>query len=121
MKHLTYKAKKFKIKPTTLKKELLATGVPNECALCHLNSTWNNKPLILKIYHIDMNQMNNFAFNLRLICPNCQSQLPKRKRLKKAISLHEQMCREMDEEVFKEVALLEKPYSVGSSPIITTK
>ena len=106
MKHLTYKAKKFKIKPATLKKELLATGVLNECSLCHFPSTWNGKPLDLKVDHIDTNQNNNFAFNLRLICPNCQSQLPKRKRLKRAISLHEQMCREMDEEVFKDLAIM---------------
>jgi|SRR5208282_4582894 len=103
--YLTYSASKSKPKPATLKRELLAIGVIEECALCHLKSTWNGKPLDLKLDHIDQNLNNNYPSNLRLVCPNCQSQLPKRKRLKKACSWQEQMCRETDKEFFKDIAV----------------
>lgn len=46
----------------------------NKCSICEL-SEWNNKKLVLIMDHIDGNPYNNDLLNLRLVCPNCDSQL----------------------------------------------
>lgn len=79
-------ANKFKIKqkeliylegnikePATLKKYFLKFN-KNICSICGLSS-WNNKPITLILDHIDGNPNNNLPSNLRLVCPNCDSQL----------------------------------------------
>ena len=55
-------------------KLLQMNKLENACAICGLMSTWNNKPLILQLDHIDGNTQNNIISNLRLLCPNCHSQ-----------------------------------------------
>ena len=45
----------------------------NSCAQCGINS-WNNKPIVLEVEHIDGNGNNNVENNLTLLCPNCHSQ-----------------------------------------------
>ena len=47
----------------------------NLCAICGIPRTWNNKTLNFILDHIDGNAANNHQDNLRLICPNCDSQL----------------------------------------------
>jgi len=47
----------------------------NLCAICGTNRLWNNKPLNFILDHIDGDASNNHRDNLRLICPNCDSQL----------------------------------------------
>lgn len=45
------------------------------CKICGINNEWNNKELKFILDHIDGNAANNARDNLRLICPNCDSQL----------------------------------------------
>lgn len=46
-----------------------------KCDICGCGTTWNNKPLVFILDHIDGHANNNSGTNLRLICPNCDSQL----------------------------------------------
>lgn len=45
------------------------------CSICGMPNAWNNKPLKFILDHIDGDASNNVEGNLRLICPNCDSQL----------------------------------------------
>jgi 5-methylcytosine-specific restriction endonuclease McrA len=53
----------------------LAEAQSGCCAICGGASTWLDLPLALVLDHIDGNPTNNWRENLRLICPNCDSQL----------------------------------------------
>jgi hypothetical protein len=46
------------------------------CAECGQLPVHNNKKLVLVLDHIDGNATNNNHDNLRLLCPNCDSQQP---------------------------------------------
>lgn len=46
------------------------------CAICGMNSIWNGYPIKFILDHIDGDASNDQSENLRLICPNCDSQLP---------------------------------------------
>lgn len=45
------------------------------CQKCLL-ITWQNKPIVLELDHIDGDCQNNVKSNVRLLCPNCHSQTP---------------------------------------------
>lgn len=47
----------------------------NKCAICGMENQWNGKELNFILDHIDGDASNNHKENLRLICPNCDSQL----------------------------------------------
>lgn len=47
----------------------------SSCAICSI-STWRDSPVPLVMDHIDGNPTNDALDNLRLICPNCDAQLP---------------------------------------------
>ena len=46
-----------------------------KCAICNCDNEWNGKELKFVLDHIDGDASNNKQENLRLICPNCDSQL----------------------------------------------
>lgn len=58
---------------TVLKRYLIETR-GEHCEECSITSTWNDKPLVLQLDHIDGDSDNNFPSNIRLLCPNCHSQ-----------------------------------------------
>lgn len=45
------------------------------CAICKCRPEHNGKPLVFILDHIDGHASNNKRDNLRMICPNCDSQL----------------------------------------------
>jgi RNA polymerase subunit RPABC4/transcription elongation factor Spt4 len=47
----------------------------NLCAICGCTPEHNGKPLVFVLDHIDGDASNNKRENLRMICPNCDSQL----------------------------------------------
>lgn len=43
-----------------------------KCNICNIN-IWNNKPITLRLDHIDGDNKNHCLNNLRWLCPNCDS------------------------------------------------
>jgi hypothetical protein len=61
---------------SSLKARLLREGLlVNHCYLCGLLPEWQRMPLVLILDHINGDRWDNRIENLRLLCPNCNSQL----------------------------------------------
>ena len=63
-------------KTSVVIRALLATGIKEECACCHL-SEWNNEKIKLNLHRLG-NKLDNCIYSVRLLCSNCLSQQPKR-------------------------------------------
>ena len=48
----------------------------NKCAICAMPNEWCGQPLNFILDHINGDASNSSRENVRLICPNCDSQLP---------------------------------------------
>lgn len=60
-----------------LKKRLLKAGIlRNACYICNLGPVWNDKKLVMVLDHINGTRDDHRLENLRLLCPNCNSQQP---------------------------------------------
>jgi len=65
----------------------------HRCAICDQTLVWNGGPLVLVLDHVDGDSSNNRRENLRLICPNCDSQLPTYKNRNKGRGRHARRVR----------------------------
>ncbi len=68
---------------TSYIKGYLAEEQGRKCKICGCSDEWNNKPMSFILDHINGNAANNKKDNIRLICHNCDSQLPTYKRKNK--------------------------------------
>lgn len=73
-------------------KEALIFLYGDKCKICNIE-TWQNKSLIKILDHIDGNAENSNLNNLRLICSNCDSQLPTYKNKNKGNGRHNRKLR----------------------------
>jgi len=71
------KIKNGDLKDTNRKaiKRVLTLVRGHQCEICK-NTEWNGKKIPITLDHIDGNSENNTESNFRLICPNCDAQLP---------------------------------------------
>jgi protein-arginine kinase activator protein McsA len=59
-----------------LKARLLKEGfLINTCAICGLGEMWNGKSITMRLDHENGVRDDNRLKNLRMVCPNCDSQL----------------------------------------------
>ena len=75
----------------TAKKYLILKN--NCCSICKILPIWNNKNLIFILDHINGNPYDNSLSNLRLVCPNCDSQLDTYKNKNKGNGRHNRKIR----------------------------
>jgi hypothetical protein len=60
-----------------LKRRLLKEGILRErCYECDAPPEWRGKPLVLRLDHVNGDRCDQRLENLRLLCPNCDSQTP---------------------------------------------
>lgn len=57
-------------------KKIILEEQEHKCSICGMGDRWNGEELHFILDHIDGDATNNKRDNLRLICPNCDSQLP---------------------------------------------
>ena len=63
----------------------------------------NNKPLVFVLDHIDGDAANNHFENLRMVCPNCDSQLPTFKSKNKKSSRRDYFREHIKETVIQQI------------------
>lgn len=64
-----------KIKSSKLKPKLFKAKLISEiCNICKPEPMWQEKKLVLVLDHINGDRHDNRIGNLRLLCPNCNSQ-----------------------------------------------
>ena len=73
------------------------------CSICGCNMIHNNKPLVFVLDHIDGDTANNHFENLRMVCPNCDSQLPTFKSKNKKSSRRDYFREHIKETVIQQI------------------
>lgn len=59
-----------------IKKRLLDAGIiENRCSICGIKNEWNGIPIVMILDHINGISNDHRIDNLRMVCPNCNSQL----------------------------------------------
>ena len=76
---------------SSMKRYLIHT-FGDKCSICGIE-TWQGKRLVKIMDHIDGNPYNNSVSNLRLVCSNCDSQLPTYKSKNKGKGRHSRRIR----------------------------
>lgn len=64
---------RHRLKGRIIKQNLISH---DKCAICGISNIWNGKIIPLILDHINGINNDNRLENLRLICSNCDSQLP---------------------------------------------
>jgi Zn finger protein HypA/HybF involved in hydrogenase expression len=86
-----------------LKKRLLKNGMlKNECAICGQEPIHNNKKLVMVLDHINGISDDHREENLRMLCPNCNSQEPTFAGRNRKIRKKKYFCKECGEEITKQ-------------------
>jgi hypothetical protein len=57
-----------------LRRALLESGRPYQCSQCDVGGTWNGKPIMLQVNHLNCDWLDDRISNLEFLCPNCHSQ-----------------------------------------------
>jgi hypothetical protein len=64
------------VNTTRLKHRLLKSGfLKNVCEICGIKDEWQGQPLKMILDHINGDHQDHRIENLRMVCPNCNSQL----------------------------------------------
>lgn len=63
------------------------------CAVCEMPEWWEGMSLVFVLDHVDGDASNNERANLRLVCPNCDSQLPTYKARNRGRGRHARRAR----------------------------
>lgn len=87
----------------TLKAYILENNLlQHHCKICKQKPFWNKRPLDLVLDRVNNNIRDNRLENLRLLCPNCLSQIKKRSSIfERMINVNIQRCIECDKIIKK--------------------
>lgn len=72
----------------------------HRCSICGIEDEWCGKPLTFILDHIDGNSTNMQESNLRLVCSNCDSQLPTYKSKNRGSGRHYRRQRYREDKSF---------------------
>lgn len=57
-------------------RDYILNSQKKQCAICGMINMWNGQEINFVLDHIDGDASNSSRENVRLVCPNCDSQLP---------------------------------------------